>query len=109
MEDRNIISKTRYRNIFELRQVKNEYLIGLKNVFLLRYEDLRDNYDTTLDKIGQHFHLTRKNNNFVKITKYKGTYDSEYSLKDIKLNPETIEYIKSRVDILQENNLGYLK
>jgi hypothetical protein len=112
MEDRHIISKKRYTDIFELRQVKNEYLMSLKNknTLILKYEDLRDNYDYILNQIHQQFCLTRKDNNhFVKIIKYKGTYDLEYSKKEILLKPEIIEYIKSRVDISQENKLGYLK
>ena len=67
MEDRNILTKDRYKNIFQLRYIKNNYLINempklVKNYLLIRYEDLRDNYEVVLEFIGKKFNLKRKNN-----------------------------------------------
>ena len=57
IEDRHIITKERYKNIFELREVKNNYLINemknnVKNYILIRYEDIRDNYDIVLAAVS---------------------------------------------------------
>lgn len=50
MNDRNIYTKERYKNIFELRHVKNKYLIEdlpnlVKNYILITYEDLIHEHD----------------------------------------------------------------
>ena len=65
MEDRHFLTKERYKNIFELRKVKNNYLIKemptlVKNYLLIRYEDLRDNYDVVLKFIQKKFNLIQK-------------------------------------------------
>lgn len=101
MEDRNMITKERYTSIFELRKVKNDYLLSLscKNVILLRYEDLRDDYVNTLNDIHLQFKLVKKSKKYIDISFHK---------KEILLSLETIEYIKSKVDSDQENRLGYL-
>ena len=54
MEDRHLKTNNRYKNIFELRNIKNDYLLNemklnVKNYLLIRYEDLRDNYDIVLN------------------------------------------------------------
>ena len=68
LEDRNIITKNRNKNIFELRKNKNYYLQNIlkkkvKNYILIRYEDLRDNYDSVLNFIFNKF------NNKINVTK----------------------------------------
>jgi hypothetical protein len=115
MEDRNIYTKERYKNIFELRKIKNEYMIHtlkhkFKHFLLLRYEDLRDRYNETLHFIKNKFQLKVKNDSseYKKIIKYKGTYIALYVKKPILLTPEMQEYIRHRVDIQQEHDLGYL-
>ena len=65
LEDRNIITKKRYTNIFELRKIKNNFLINdmpkiVKNYLLIRYEDLRDNYDIILNFFFTKFNLKKK-------------------------------------------------
>lgn len=59
--DRNIYTKERYKNIFELRHIKNKYLIEdlptlVKNYLLITYEDLMNNFIDTMYKISG-FHL----------------------------------------------------
>ena len=60
MEDRNMITQERYKNIFELRKVKIDYFLHTmkqkaKHFLLLRYEDLRDDYENTLHSIKTQF------------------------------------------------------
>lgn len=115
--DRNIITKKRYKNIFELRQVKTNYLIYfmpayVKNYVFIKYEDLKNNYDFVLLDIQQKFNLIRHNNNnmpFFRTIKYKGlSEENDYKEKTISFTNEIINIIKNNLDIEQECNLGYL-
>jgi mannosyltransferase OCH1-like enzyme len=56
MEDRHIYTKERYKNIFELRHIKNKYLVEdmpklAKNYILITYESLINNFENTMEKI----------------------------------------------------------
>ncbi len=111
MEDRHIITKERYKNIFEMRKVKNDYLINtlktkVKNYVLIRYEDLRDNYDKVLDYIKYKFDLIKKNDIYIKINTYKGG-NSIYIPSQVTLRPKIIKLIKENLDIEQEKSIGY--
>jgi hypothetical protein len=113
IEDRNIVTKDRYKNIFELRKVKNNYLIydmkdNVKNYILIKYEDLRDNYDVVLDFLQKKFNLNKKNKNYIKIDTYKGKLKSLFIKKNVTLNPNIIKKIIENVELKQENSLGYL-
>jgi len=113
MEDRNIITKERYGNLFGMRRTKNEYLMNtmkttVKNYILIRYEDLRDNYETVLNFLNNKFDLKRKNKNeYSKILIYKGKMNKVFQKKPILLKPNIIELIKKNIDIEQEKLLGY--
>ena len=77
LQDRNIFTKERYKNIFELRKVKLEFLhdklpLIAKNYILIKYEDLRDDYENTLNFIKNEFNLLTKNTYPKKITTYFG-------------------------------------
>lgn len=101
-QDRHIYTKQRYKNIFELRHIKNYFLyedmkILAKNYILIKYEDLRDNYEETLNIIKEEFNLNTKDNYPVTINKYCGrgnlkkkifTIDKEYifTKEEIYLN-----------------------
>jgi hypothetical protein len=89
LEDRHIITKNRYKNIFELINVKNDFLMNIlpkkvKNHIYIKYEDLRDNYEEILKKIKDKFNLIQKNEEFIKIIKYKNWEDSN----EFKINTE---------------------
>jgi len=112
-EDRHIITKERYKNIFELRKVKNNFLINdmpkkVKNYLLIRYEDIRDNYEKVLDYFHIKFNLKKKYDKYVKISNYKGTKDYKFYIKNITLNKYVIDLIKKNIDNEQEKNLGYI-
>jgi hypothetical protein len=58
MEDRNIYTGLRYKNIFELRHTKNKFLIEdmpkkVKNYIFIRYEDLLNDFENTMLKIKE--------------------------------------------------------
>lgn len=56
MYDRNLYTKERYKNIFELRYIKNKFLIetmpkSVKNFILITYDELVDNFVDSMNKI----------------------------------------------------------
>jgi hypothetical protein len=113
MEDRNIITKERYKNIFELRKVKNNFLITempkkVKNYLLIRYEDLRDNYETILEYFHIKFNLKKKQSVYQRINNYKGTMDYMFTIKKITLRKNILKIIENNLDNKQEQSLGYL-
>lgn len=112
MEDRNMYTKERYKNLFELRRTKIRYVLEeiapkVKHFYLLRYEDLRDHFEETLEKLGTLFNLRKKHPDFIKIKKYKGTYHALFEKKPILLSNEEQEYIKAHIDKEQEESIGY--
>lgn len=113
MEDRHIITNEKYNNIFELRYVKNNYLIkemkkNVKNYLLIRYEDLRDNYNNVLEFFEKKFHLERKYKEFKTIDTYKGNNIKLFFKKNILLKKNIINIIKKKLNNEQEKELGYL-
>jgi len=113
MEDRHYETGERYKNIFELRQMKNKFLMNLdsklKHYILVRYEDLRDHFDETLDKLKNQFGLIPYKSEYTKVEKTKGTFVEKYVPK-LMLLPDNIQtLIKDHVDKKQEETLGYLK
>ena len=63
-------TKERYKNIFESRETKLKFLIDempkkVNNYILIRYEDLLENFDETLQKIEKQFCLKRKNKTLI--------------------------------------------
>jgi hypothetical protein len=113
MEDRHIDTKKRYKNIFEMRDIKNQYLINdmkgkVKNYILIRYEDLRDNYNVILDFLKTKFNLVPKNKEYVTIDTYKGNNKKIYVKKNVTLTKKIINVIKKNINNEQEKSLGYL-
>ena len=58
MEDRNIYTGKRYKNIFELRHTKIKWMMEelpnkVKNYIFIKHEDLLNNYKNTLLKINE--------------------------------------------------------
>jgi len=114
MEDRNMVTKQRYKNIFELRKCKHNYFMTtakqrFKYVYILKYEDLRDNFESTLEYIKNQFNLPQRGDEYRKIVKYKGSYNQLYAKKPILLSLEIQQYIRDNVDKEQEAELGYFE
>ena len=112
MEDRHMITKERYKNIFELRKTKQDFMLRevpklVPYYIILRYEDMRDDFDNTLDRIREQFQLDRIENPYKQITQYKGTYTACYFKKPILIGPREQDVIKKSVDTEQEALLGY--
>jgi hypothetical protein len=114
MEDRHIETKQRYKDIFELRRVKNNYMMNelprlVPYTTLIRYEDMRDRYDETLNRLATVYSLKRRfTDRYVKTIKYKGTYNAMYFRKPVLLDSEEQDYVRKHVDREQEDQLGYV-
>ena len=106
-----------YKNIFELRKVKNDYLMfeipkKVKNYILINYEDLLYNYENTLEKIKDKFELEVKNDEYKKIKEKIGPSKQNMGhFKEVKIEIPSflIEKIWSNLNIEQEKKLGYEK
>lgn len=112
-KDLNYINGRIYKNIFELRKVKNDFLINImpnkvKNYILINYEDLLYNYTTILQTIKDKFNLIQKNDEFIKIKKYKKCETSNFvQQRKISLSPDIVVSIWQNLDKEQEKLLGY--
>jgi len=113
-KDLNYITGKKYKNIFEMRKMKNDFLMNImpqkvNNYILINYEDLLYNYDETLIKIKEQFILIQKINSFVKIEKYKKSNSYNFvKQREISFKPSLIHLLWQNLDIQQEKKLGYL-
>lgn len=112
--DRNAFTGEPFKNVMELRHYKLKYLIEempmrVNNYILIRYEDLRDNFEETIESIRNKFSLKIKNNIDypVNTTQYKKTNRTYKLIDKIIMNRELIE---SHLDfnIQCEKQLNYL-
>ena len=107
MTDRNIETKERYKNIFELRHVKNKFLIEkmpklVKNYCLITYDDLIDNFADVMKKIKNYGLVVKNNINFpINVFYYKKHKDIIY----VKKNNKKIDHDR----IISKANLHYEK
>ena len=114
LQDLNYATKNIYTNIFELRKMKNFYLLNImknkvKNYILINYESLLYNYNHTLDFIKNRFKLTPIYPIYQKIKKYKKSEnDKFFKQRNILLTPNIVSMIWNNLHIQQENRLGYI-
>lgn len=111
MTDRNIYTGNRYKNIFELREIKIDFLLTVmpkkvKNYILIRYEDFLNNYEETLNLIEHRFLLKRKTEDYQKITAYKGE-SGTFIPKKYNIPEEFMPIVQKNLDHETEKNVGY--
>jgi len=85
LEDRNIYTGDRYVNVFEMRYTKINFLKNdmpnkVNNFILIRYEDLLDNFENTMNSFLK-FGLKYKSNPPVNVFGYKGVSGQKYVKK----------------------------
>lgn len=113
MTDRNPYTGCRYRNIFELRNVKSRYLLEempklVKNFFIVRYEDLRMDKQTFLfDVLESKYGLKRKSSVIKDVTSYKGVEGTKYTPIIYQPPMEYQKLIHDSLDWSLESRLGY--
>jgi hypothetical protein len=114
-KDLNYITGKKYKDIFELRKLKNYYLMNVlpkkvKNYVLINYEDLLYNYENTLDLIKHKFNLIQTREKYIKSDNYKHSDTIKYKgEKSVIFSPKIVEVIWTKLDKTQENSLGYFK
>lgn len=111
--DLNYKTNTKYKNIFESRKYKNDYLINImptkvKNYILINYEYLRDHTFILLELLKNTFNLKTKLPQYVNIETYKGNGNNPYIKSKNKLTDKHKQIIIDNLDIMQENYLNYI-
>ena len=114
LNDRNIYTKNRYKNIFELRNTKNKFLIEdmpllVKNYILIKYEDLLYDFNNTINKIKDKGLIVKNNINYpINIEYYKTSINIKF-LKNNKKNYISKENIINKLNMFYETKLNYSK
>ena len=104
----------KYKNIFEMRKVKNNFLINtmhlkVKNYILINYEDLLFNFEVVMKNIKEKFNLNQKLPSFQKEKKYKKSPNYNFvKQREISFTPQVINLIWNYLNLEQEKYLGYL-
>jgi hypothetical protein len=112
-KDLNYINGKKYKNIFELRKVKNDFLINVmpkkvQNYILINFEDLLFNFKYILKNIQNKFNLILKNQQFIKPKNYKKSDKYNFvQQRKILLSPNLVVTIWKNLDKEQEELLGY--
>lgn len=102
--DRNYITGERFKNIFELRKLKNDYLQNImpnkvNNYLLINYNDFMLNPDKIFKSICNNYSL-KLDANFENIVNL-------YVKQNIKLDNSYIDKIKENLDLEQELSLNF--
>ena len=96
MNDRNIDTGERYKNIYELRLVKNKFLIEkmpnlVKNYCLITYNELIDNFVDTMNKLKNVGLKIKDNVNFpLNVCYYKKNKNIIFKKKEKTISKEKI-------------------
>ena len=96
-EDRNLETNERYKNIFELRLVKNKFLIEkmpalVKNYCLITYEELSTNFINTMNKLRDCGLIIKENIEFpLNVTYYKKDKNIIFKKKVNEISKELID------------------
>jgi hypothetical protein len=115
LQDLNYVTLKKYINIFELRKMKNFYLLNVmpkkvKNYILINYESLLYNYEYTLDFIKDKFKLSPQFPIYKQIKNYKKSENYNFvQQRIILLSPVIVNDIWKNLHVNQETRLGYLQ
>ena len=115
LKDLNWKTVNKYKNIFELRKMKNFYLLNVmkkkvKNYILINYESLLYNYEFTLNFIKNKFNLKPIYPVYKQIKQYKKSDNYNFiKQREILLSPDQVINIWNQLHSQQENRLGYFK
>ena len=117
MEDRNIYTKNRYQNIFELRHTKIKFMKEdlpkkVKNYIFIRYEDLINNFEITMNKIKNKGLIVKNDINFpIDVNYYKMCKNIIFKKSEKKDEIITKNEILQNPNLMPfyENELGYIR
>lgn len=101
-----------YRNVLELRVRKIELFESFRNktdrIVYLRYEDLRDNPEESMNHLAEVFGLGACKN-LKNISLYKRTKKKYRRTRYLRIRKKDLDYINTHLDWDLENRIGYLK
>jgi hypothetical protein len=105
LEDRNFLTKNRYKNIFELRKYKLHYIRQVltqlcPHLIILNYEKLTQDPQNTINSIKNYLKIDTTQENIFRIIPSK---------KHKHINQKNIEKINQNIDWEIENTVGYKK
>jgi len=112
MEDRHIIEKRRYKNILELRNVKNRYLLetlprNIKNFYVVNYDIMKMQHAVTMVNISRTFNLPIiHNTDAVSLDAKRG---GAFQNKKYLVEDKHLEIINSGLDWELESLLRFKK
>lgn len=115
MTDRHIYTKERYKNVFELRHTKLKYLLEdlpnkVENYIFIKYEDLIDDFENTMEKISKKGLAIKKNINFpVNSTLYKSEPNTTYKKNTFYPIAPNLIYKNENLIPKYEKLLGYIQ
>ncbi len=103
-KDMNYITNKKFKNIFELRKLKNDYMQNImpknvKNYILINYDNFILDPMKNINLIKEYYQLNLKNNELQNI--------NNHIKKTIQLDPKYIKIIKENLDLEQELSLGF--
>lgn len=110
MTDRNIYTKERYKNIFDMRYTKIRFLTEdmpklVKNYILIKYEDLINNFNITINKIrSKGLRIRRGIYRPLNILHYKKEKDKQF-VKNQRVNHISKEEIIDKLDMHYEKSI----
>jgi hypothetical protein len=118
VDDRNMYTNERYKNIFELRHIKHKYLIDdlpsmVENYMLIKYEDLINDFNTVMQNIHKKGIKIKDNINFpINITWNCKNKSKKYAFISEPKNKPAISanriYKHRNFDSYYEKKLGYV-
>lgn len=111
--DKHLKTREFYSNIFEMREVKHEFLMEtvpkqVKHYLLLRYEDVRDHPQQILQDISQRFQIPLKIPQIQTITYYKKNKKTKFQPKRMDFEKKMVHFLTSRLNHSREKALGYI-
>jgi hypothetical protein len=115
MVDRNMETNERYKNIFELRRIKNKFLIKkmphlVKNYALITYNDLTANFVHVMKKLKNTGLKIKNNIEFpLNISYYKKIKNSVFTKKNNTISKETIYKLIDDNELLLYEKLLFSK
>lgn len=115
IEDRNLQTKERYKNIFELRRIKCRYLLNelpklVKNYYFVTYEQLIENPEAILKIVAKQFDLELKKEKIeVDMTIDYKHKNQKFVKKEYVVPKDQLRFINSSLTWVLENRMGYKK
>lgn len=115
MRDRHLDTKERYKNIFEARYVKYNYLFELSeskndHIFFLKYEDLNEEYEKTMKRIAEYYDITFKNSEIQSVDSYRG-FENSKKMTERKPKPNIFSEVEitshKDFNLMMETKFGY--